>query len=173
GVSVEYRLAPAHRGPAPVEDCYAALCWMASHAPELRIDPTRILVSGASAGGGLAAAVALMARDRNGPRLAGQLLNCPMVDDRNSSVSARQYDGTGAWDRNNNDAGWNALLDPLWQRAVPAYCAPSRARDLSGLPPALVEVGAAEVFRDEAVEYASRIWVTGGSAELHVYAGAY
>ncbi|MFT4230404.1 MAG: alpha/beta hydrolase, partial [Microbacterium sp.] len=174
GVAVEYRLAPEHPGPAQAEDCYAALVWMAAHAAELGIDPARIVVSGASAGGGLSAAVALMARDRGGPELAGQLLGCPMLDDRNETVSARQYDGIGAWDRNNNDTAWDAICgtDRFTHRVSP-YTAPARAADLSNLPPAFVEVGAAETFRDEAVAYATGIWATGGQAELHVWAGAY
>jgi acetyl esterase/lipase len=147
---------------------------MAGAAHELGIDPGRILVSGASAGGGLSAGVALLARDRGGPPLAGQLLNAPMIDDRNDSVSSRQYDGIGAWDRNNNDTGWNALLgDRRFTASVSPYAAPARATDLSGLPPAFIEVGAAEVFRTEAVDYASRIWAAGGQAELHVWAGAF
>ncbi len=182
GVAVEYRLHPeaqeAHgpsaRGTAGAEDCYAALLWLAGHAAELGVDAERILVSGASAGGGLSASVALMARDRSGPRLAGQLLNCPMLDDRNETPSAQQYDGIGAWDRNNNDTAWDAILGPdRFSDRVSPYAAPARARDLSGLPPAYIEVGGAEVFRDEAVAYASRIWATGGEAELHVWSGAY
>lgn len=174
GVSVEYRLAPEHPGPAAAEDCYAALEWLAGHAEELGIDPARIIVSGASAGGGLAAAVALLARDRRGPALAGQLLNCPMLDDRNDTPSAHQYDGIGAWDRHNNDTGWNAVLgDARCSDRVSPYVAPARATDLSNLPPAYIEVGSAEVFRDEDVDYASRIWAAGGRAELHVWSGGY
>ena len=118
--------------------------------------------------------VALIARDRGGPTLVGQLLNCPMLDDRNETVSSHQYDGIGAWDRNNNDTAWDALLGPRrGTSTVSSYAAPARARDLSGLPPAYIEVGAAEVFRDEAVDYASRIWAAGGQAELHVWAGGF
>ncbi|MBB5939323.1 alpha/beta hydrolase [Streptomyces zagrosensis] len=172
--SVEYRLAPEDPAPAAAEDCYAGLVWFAENAVALGIDPARILVSGASAGGGLSAAVALMARDRGGPALVGQLLDCPMLDDRNDTVSSRQYDGIGIWDRNNNDTGWNALLGAdRHTAAVSPYAAPSRAKDLSGLPPACITVGAAEVFRDEAIDYATRIWATGGQAELHVWSGAY
>mgnify|MGYP001042883308 FL=1 len=181
GVAVEYRLhpeasdaAPGPRGTAGAKDCYAALEWFAAHADELGVDTERLLVSGASAGGGLSASVALMARDRGGPRLAGQLLDCPMLDDRNDTVSASQYDGIGAWDRNNNDTAWNAILGPdRFTDAVSPYAAPARAGDLSGLPPAYIAVGAAEVFRDEAVAYASGIWAAGGAAELHVWSGGY
>ncbi|WP_246018816.1 alpha/beta hydrolase [Saccharothrix australiensis] len=174
GVSVEYRLAPEHPAPAAVEDCYAGLVWLADHADELGVDPGRIVVTGASAGGGLSAGVSLLARDRGGPAIAGQVLLCPMLDDRNESVSTRQYDGLGAWDRNNNDTAWNAILGPLrGADEVSPYAAPSRMADLSGLPPAYVDVGAAEIFRDEATDYALRIWATGGQAELHVWAGGY
>lgn len=174
GVAVEYRLAPEHPGPAQAEDCYAALEWMTAHAEELGIDPTRIIASGMSAGGGLSAAVALLARDRGGPKLAGQLLGCPMLDDRNETVSARQYDGFGAWDRNNNDTAWDAIAGTArFSDDVSPYTAPARATDLSGLAPAFIEVGAAETFRDESVDYARRIWATGGQAELHVWAGGY
>ncbi|ONI87001.1 alpha/beta hydrolase [Actinosynnema sp. ALI-1.44] len=174
GVSVEYRLAPENPAPAAVEDCYAGLVWLVDNAAELGVDPGRIVVTGASAGGGLSAGVALMARDLGGPSIMGQMLLCPMIDDRNESVSTRQYDGIGAWDRNNNDTGWNALLGSLrgTEHASP-YAVPARATDLSNLPPAYIDVGAAEIFRDEATEYALRIWATGGQAELHVWAGGY
>jgi acetyl esterase/lipase len=174
GVSVEYRLAPEHPAPAAVEDCYAGLVWLAEHAAELGADPARIVVTGASAGGGLSAGVALLARDRGGPPLLGQVLLCPMIDDRNATASARQYDGIGAWDRHNNDTGWDALLGALrgTEEASP-YAVPARAKDVSNLPPAYLDVGAAEVFRDEATEYALRIWATGGQAELHVWNGGY
>ncbi|MFV0433937.1 MAG: alpha/beta hydrolase [Leucobacter sp.] len=174
GVAVEYRLAPEHPAPASAEDCYAALVWMSENAAELGIDPARIAVSGTSAGGGLAAAVSLMARDRGGPAIIGQLVNAPMIDDRNERVSTWQYDGFGAWDRNNNDTGWDAMLagDRGTDRVHP-HQAPSRSTDLSGLAPAFLEVGSAETFRDETVDYATRIWAAGGQAELHVWSGAY
>jgi acetyl esterase/lipase len=173
-ISVEYRLAPETPHPGPVEDCYAGLAWTAAHAPELGIDPDRIVVAGGSAGGGLAAAVALMARDRGGPRLAGQLLMCPMLDDRNDTPSAVQMAGLGVWDRASNDTGWTALLgDARGGPDVPSYAAPARASDLSGLPPAFIDVGSAETFRDEDVAYAGRIWQAGGIAELHVWPGGF
>lgn len=173
-VSVEYRLAPEHPDPIPVEDCYAGLVWTAAHATELGIDPDRLMIAGGSAGGGLAAGTALLARDRNGPALCAQLLMCPMIDDRDQTVSSRQIDGVGVWDRGSNVMGWTALLgDRRAGDAVSIYAAPARATDLSGLPPAYIDCGSAEVFRDEDVAYASGIWAAGGQAELHVWAGGF
>lgn len=173
-VSVDYRLAPETSHPGPVEDCYAGLCWTAAHAAELGVDPARILVGGVSAGGGLAAATALLARDRGGPALLGQLLVCPMLDDRNATPSSRQMAGVGIWDRAANELGWTALLgDARGGPDVSPYAAPARAADLSGLPPAFIDVGSAETYRDEDVAYASRIWQAGGSAELHVWPGGF
>jgi acetyl esterase/lipase len=173
-VSVEYRLAPEFPDPYPVEDCYAALVWTAEHAAELGIDPDRLVIAGASAGGGLAAGTTLLARDRKGPRLAGQVLIYPMIDDRNATVSSHQIDGVGVWDRTSNETGWDALLgERRGTDAVSIYAAPSRATDLSGLPPAFLDVGSAEVFRDEDVAYASTIWACGGVAELHVWPGGF
>jgi acetyl esterase/lipase len=173
-VSVDYRLAPETPHPGPVEDCYAGLCWTAAHAAELGIDQARVIVCGSSAGGGLAAAVALLARDRGGPALAGQLLICPMLDDRNDTPSSRQMAGLGVWDRAANEVGWTALLGGARGGPdVSPYAAPARAADLSGLPPAFIDVGSAETFRDEDVAYATRIWQAGGSAELHVWPGGF
>ncbi len=173
-VSVDYRLAPEHRYPAQVEDCYAGLIWIAAHAAELNIDPARVVLAGVSAGGGLAAALALLARDRTGPALAGQLLMCPMLDDRNDTGSARQLAGLGVWDRTSNETGWTALLgDARSGPGVSPYAAPARAADLSRLPPAFIDVGSAETFRDESVAYASRLWQAGGVAELHVWPGGF
>jgi acetyl esterase/lipase len=171
-VSVEYRLAPETPHPGPVEDCYAGLAWTVANAAQLDIDPARVIVGGVSAGGGLAAAVALLARDRGGPALAGQLLICPMLDDRNDTCSAWQMAGRGVWDRAANDLGWTALLGPARGGPdVSPYAAPARASDLSGLPPAFIDVGSAETFRDEDVAYATGIWQAGGVAELHVWPG--
>lgn len=173
-VNVEYRLSPEHPHPAPVEDCYAGLVWTVKNAEELGIDPDRVVVMGGSAGGGLSAGVALLARDRGGPNLAGQLLLCPMIDDTNTTVASHQYSGLGTWTRESNLAGWRSLLgDAVGTDDVSPYAAPTRATDLSGLPPAFIEVGSAETFRDEDTQYALRIWATGGQAELHVWSGAF
>ncbi|MFF0794479.1 alpha/beta hydrolase [Streptomyces spiralis] len=173
-VSVEYRLAPEHPHPAPVDDVRAGLLWTAEHARELGCDPGRIVLVGGSAGGGLAAALALLLRDAGGPRPLGQMLMSPMLDDRNDTPSARQMAGTGLWDRTANETAWTALLgDRRGGPDVSPYAAPARAEDLSGLPPAFLDVGSAETFRDEVVSYASRIWRAGGVAELHVWPGAF
>ena len=173
-VAVEYRLAPEHPDPAPVVDCYAGLVWVAENAAELGIDPDRIVISGGSAGGGLAAGVTLLARDRHGPALVGSMLQCPMLDDRDRTVSTRQHEQAVSWDRHSNVTGWTALLgERVGGPDVSPYAAPARATDLSGLPPTFLDAGSAEVFRDEIVDYASRIWAAGGSAELHIWAGAF
>jgi acetyl esterase/lipase len=173
-VSVEYRLAPEDPYPAQIEDVYAGLVWTAEHAGELGADPERIVLAGASAGGGLCAALTLLTRDRKGPRPLGQVLMCPMLDDRNDTPSAHQMAGLGVWDRTANETGWTALLGDLHGGPdIPAYAAPARAEDLTGLPPAFLDVGSAETFRDEVVAYASRIWQAGGIAELHVWPGGF
>lgn len=173
-VSVDYRLAPEHPDPYPVEDCYAGLVWVAEHAEELGIDPERIVVAGQSAGAGLAAGVALLARDRRGPALMAQILVSPMLDDRDETVSTQQIDGVGVADRQMTRFGWDAYLGE--RRAtddVSVYAAPARATDLSGLPRTYIDCGSAEVFRDETVSYASAMWAAGVDAELHVWPGAF
>jgi acetyl esterase/lipase len=173
-VTVEYRLAPEFPDPYPVRDCYAGLVWTAEHAAELGIDPERLIIAGASAGGGLAAGTALLARDEGGPALAGQVLIYPMLDDRDQSVSTAQIDGIGVWDRGSNVTGWSALLgDRRGTDDVSVYAAPARATDLSGLPPAFIDCGSAEVFRDEDVAYATALWAAGVQAELHVWPGGF
>jgi len=173
-VSVEYRLAPENPDPCPIDDCYTGLVWMAEHSDELGFDADRLIIGGASAGGGLAAGVTLKARDLGAPALAGQLLIYPMLDDRNETVSSHQVDGFGVWDRGSNDTGWDSLLgDRRKTDAVSIYAAPARATDLTNLPPTFIDVATAEVFRDEDVAYAIRIWEQGGIAELHVWPGGF
>jgi acetyl esterase/lipase len=172
--TIEYRLAPEHPAPVGVEDCYAGLVWMAENARALNFDPKRIVIFGGSGGGGLAAGVTLLARDRRGPKLMGQLLQCPMLDDRNETASSREYDGIGVWDRTSNLAAWRAILgERMCGATVSPYEAPARAVDLGGLPPTFIDVGGAEVFRDEAIAYASAIFAVGGACELHVWGGAF
>ncbi len=172
-ISVEYRLAPRVQFPEPLEDCYAGLVWAAEHAAELDIDVDRIIIGGKSAGGGLAAALALLARDRGGPGALGQLLLCPMLDDR-ATFSGDQMSGLDVWDVTSSATAWKALLGDRYGAAdLPPYAAPARATDLSGLPPAYVDVGSADMLRDEDVAYANAIWQAGGQAELHVWPGAY
>ncbi|SDW61143.1 Acetyl esterase/lipase [Amycolatopsis xylanica] len=168
-VTVDYRLAPEHPHPAPLEDCYAGLTWMAANAAELGFDPAKLIVGGGSAGGGLSAGIALLARDRGGPTLAGQLLLCPMIDSGNDSASTVEFAERGVWGQAANAFGWQSLLDGQ----TSPYAAPATAPDLTGLPPAFIEVGAAEIFRDEDVDYARRLWAAGVPTELHVWAGAY
>ncbi|WP_030772623.1 MULTISPECIES: alpha/beta hydrolase [unclassified Streptomyces] len=173
-ISVEYGLAPQVQYPEPLEDCYAGLVRAAEHARELGIDADRIIIGGKSAGGGLAAALALLTRDRGGPAPIGQLLLCPMLDDRNTTFSSHQMAGVDVWDRTSNATGWQALLgDRCGAPDLSPYAAPARATDLSGLPPAYIDVGSVETFRDEDVAYADAIWRAGGQAELHVWPGAF
>jgi len=171
-VSVDYRLAPETPYPGPLEDCYQGLRWTYECAPELGIDRTCVGVMGVSAGGGLAAALALLARDRGEVPLAFQLLDSPMLDDRQRTPSSQQ-DGLPVWTRGSNTFGWKAYLGELYARDdVPPTAAPARASMLAGLPPAFVSVGAVDGFRDEDIDYALRLNQAGVPSELHVYPGA-
>lgn len=171
-VSVDYRLAPQHPYPAGVEDCYAGLCWTAEHAPELGFDPRWLSIAGISAGGGLAAGTALLARDRGGPVLAHQMLLCPMLDDREITPSSTELDGGEPWGRTENQLGWTALLgDARGGPDVSIYAAPARATDLAGLPATFIDVGDVETFRDEDIDYAARLSRAGVPVELHVWPG--
>ncbi|TVY86788.1 Carboxylesterase [Lachnellula willkommii] len=171
-VAVEYRKAPENPDPMPLDDCYAGLQWVAKNLESLGINAKKLVIAGQSAGGGLAAGTALLARDRGGPSLCGQVLMCPMLDDRNASVSARQYLEEGSWSGRSNAMAWKCLLgDGAGETSI--YAAPARATDLSGLPPAFIDVTSAEVFRDEDVAYASKLWESGVQAELHVWPGGF
>lgn len=169
--SVEYRLAPEHPYPAPMHDCYAGLSWLAANAGSLGVDAGRIVVGGGSAGGGLAAGLALMARDRGGPAIAFQLLVFPMLDHRNDTPSSHAITDTRVWNRAANEAAWAAYLGGADD--VPIYASPSVADDLSGLPPAYINVGEFDLFLDEDIEYAQRLLRAGVPVELHVYPGAF
>jgi acetyl esterase/lipase len=171
-ISISPRVGPQHPHPAQVEDAYAGLVWIAEHADDLDIDPARIMVMGKSGGGGIAAATALYARDKGGPALAGQLLIYPMMDDRTKFVSS-SFD-VPPWTRENNRVGWSAILgDTAGGPDVSPYAAASRATDLSGLPPAYLEVGSSEVFRDETLDYAMRLSEAGVPIEVHSWNGGF
>lgn len=171
-ITVDYRLAPEHPAPIPVEDCHAALVWVLGHAEELGIDATRLVLAGGSAGGGLAAGAALLHRDRGGEPLLGLMLGCPMLDDRNDSTSIRQFERSIAWSGASNEVGWTALLgERRGTEQVSPYDAPARATWLGGLPPTLIYVGSADPFRSEDVAFAEAIWRDGGDCELHVMPG--
>ncbi len=176
--SVNYRMPPEHPYPTPLEDCYRALQWLAA---EPDVDPARIVVMGESAGGGLAAALALLARDRGEVSVAGQVLSYPMLDDRTPSDDGPDPRGLRLWNVRSNRLGWGMYLGAgtkgpaatpfdaaTLERAVPA-----RRIDLTGLPPAWIGVGTLDLFHDEDVEYARRLAAAGVECELHIVPGAY
>jgi len=172
-VSVDYRLAPEHPYPAAVEDCFAGLEWTMSHAADLGVDPDRVGVGGSSAGGALAASVALMARDRGGPPLVFQLLNYPVLDDRMQTPSMRAFDATPLWTSGATADMWRYYLgDPEERGEVSPYAAPGRCADLRGLPAAYVLTAELDPLRDEGIEYASRLMAAGVPTELHTVPGA-
>jgi acetyl esterase/lipase len=168
---VDYRIAPEHPHPTPVEDCYGALQWLADNAATLGVDPARIGVMGDSAGGGLAAGVCLLARDRDGPSIAQQLLIYPMLDDRAHPLDPQLVPFL-TWTYDDNVTGWAALLgDAAGTDAVSPYAAPARATDLSGLPDTYIDVGDLDIFRDEDITYARRLSDAGVPTELHLLPG--
>jgi acetyl esterase len=169
-VSVGYRRAPEHRFPAALDDAAAALAWTATHAADLGISPERIAVGGHSAGAGLAAAVALRARDQQGPPICFQLLNQPQLDDRQATWSARQFTDTPWMTRDKLAATWRHYLGSA---PASAYAAPARADDLSGLPPAYVATAEFDPLRDEAIAYALRLLQAGVAVELHQWPGTF
>ncbi|WP_245631776.1 alpha/beta hydrolase [Alicyclobacillus ferrooxydans] len=219
--SVNYRLAPEHPFPAAIEDCYAALKWLADSAEELGVDRNRIAIAGASAGGGLTAALALLARDRGGPSICFQMPLYPMLDDRNVTPSSHEIRDERVWNRQTNIAAWQMYLtgsvsgdgrgsmdgsagdaadagggagassstdvgargalvtgrldvgSDTGSAAVSPYAAPTRAEDLSGLPPCYTCVGGADVFRDETIEYVTRLQQAGVPVEFHIYPGGF
>lgn len=167
-VSVDYRLAPENPFPAALNDVVAVLTWLELGNGPAALDATRVVLTGISAGGGLAASVALYWRDHGGAFLAGLMLMCPMLDYRSDSYSARQMVGVGSWDATANAAAWEAYLDGAHDEP---YAAAGLSEDLAGLPPTFVDVGSAETFRDECVDFGARLWRQGGDAELHVWPG--
>lgn len=173
-VSVDYRLAPEHPYPAPLEDCYAALKWIADNAEQLNIDPDRIGVAGASAGGGLTAGLTLLARDRNYPSLCFQMPLYPMINDRNNTPSANEIKEGFVWNQKTNEAGWKMYLGELHGTDnIPAYAAPARAEDYSNLPYTYTCVGQLDPFRDETLTYVTQLAQAGVDVDFHLFPGAY
>jgi acetyl esterase len=173
-VSVEYRLAPEHPYPAALHDCYAALRHLHDEADALGVDPDRVALAGTSAGGGLAAATALFARDLGGPAVCFQLLHIPELDDRLQTGSMQAFVDSPMWNRPLAEQSWRAYLGPLYGAAdVPAYAAPARAADLSGLPPAYISTAENDPLRDEGITYAQRLLQAGVSVELHQFPGTF
>ncbi|HEY0698670.1 MAG TPA: alpha/beta hydrolase [Micromonospora sp.] len=175
-VAVDYRLAPEHPVPAALDDCYAVLTWLAGGAGRLGVDPDRLGVYGRSSGGGIAAGLTLLARDRGGPRLRMQYLDVPVLDDRLDSDSMRAYVDTPVWNRPNAELGWAYYLGGPSRPGAPdvsPYAAPARARDLAGLPPAHVTACQFDPVRDEDIDYARRLAHAGVAVELHLYPGTF
>ncbi|KAI8714169.1 Abhydrolase-3 domain-containing protein [Fusarium sp. LHS14.1] len=171
--SVDYRLAPEHPHPVPVEDCYAGLEWLILHAPSLDIDPERIAILGESAGGGLAACTAILARDRQlKPALAKQVLICPMLDDRNTKP-IKELNYLASWTADDNVTGWAVLLghDTVGGDNVSSSGAAARVVSMEGLPPLCIDVGGLDIFATESIVYAGRLAAGNIHVELHVYSG--
>jgi acetyl esterase/lipase len=164
--SVDYRLAPEHPYPTPVQDCYSALTWLALLPA---VDPARVAIGGGSAGGGLAAALALLARDRGDVPVAAQLLVYPMLDDRSADRTDLDDASFRLWNRSSNQFGWDAYLGDA-NRSV---AVPARHEDLSGLPPAWIGVGTLDLFHDEDLAYGERLKAAGVPCEVHVVPGAF
>ncbi|KAL4926702.1 alpha/beta hydrolase [Aspergillus undulatus] len=171
-IGAEYRLTPEHPQPAPVEDSYAALLWAHSHAAELGFNPDKIVTCGGSAGGNLTAAVSLLCRDRAGPKLLGQLLFYPWLSDETTSTSLDQFGDLQPWTQEDTSHALDLALGKDRSYAS-IYTLPATTPDLSGLPPTYIDVGEADVFRDQDVDFANRLWKAGIPTEFHVWLGAW
>jgi acetyl esterase len=174
-VSVDYRLAPEWPYPTPVEDVYQGLCWLREQADELGIDPSLLVLHGQSAGGGLVAAAALLARDRGGPPIRFQLLTSPTLDDRAVTASSRHFTDTPALTRRDVELCWSAYLGAVERGGsdVPAYAAPTRATDLTNLPPTYISAAEFDPLRDEAIDFAQTLLAAGVGVELHLFPGTF
>lgn len=172
-VSVDYRLAPETPFPGPLDDCYAALRWLHANASELGVDASRIAIAGESAGAGIAAGLALLARDRGDAPICFQCLVYPMLDDRTGANNTSPYAGEFVWNAKSNAFGWAAYLGQAPGGDISHYAAAARAPDLSGLPPAFINCGALDLFADEDIAYARRLLHAGVATELHIYPGAF
>ncbi|KAH7144511.1 Alpha/Beta hydrolase protein [Dactylonectria estremocensis] len=173
-ITAEYRLSPEHPFPVPLDDCYAGLMWIGEHLAELGIDPEYLMLAGQSAGGNIVAAMTVMARDRDGPKIRAQLLDSPMLDDRMETNSSKQFVGEGSWSRGSNVTAWTAYLgDSAGKPDVTALAAPSRITNAANLPPAFICAGSAELFRDESIAYAQKLWAAGVQVDLHIWQGGF
>ena len=172
-VSVDYRLAPETPYPGPLEDCYDGLVWFSENANKLGVDPQRIAVMGGSAGGGLTAAVSLLARDRKGPKIAFQMPLYPMIDDRLQTQSSEEFKDRRVWNAFKNKFGWNMYLANTDPDNIPVYAAPARETDYSNLPPTYSCVGDLDPFRDETIEYIYNLTKAGVPTEFHLYPGCF
>jgi acetyl esterase/lipase len=175
-VSVDYRLAPEHPFPAPLDDCYSALCWLFSNTEQLNVDGSRIGIGGISAGAGLAAGLALLARDQGEVLPIFQALLCPMIDDRSITPSSHSIADERVWNRNSNIKGWQAYLGPEMSGGAEtpsAYAAPSRAEDLTGLPATYIGVGSVDAFVDENTDYAERLNAAGVDTQFEIFPGGF
>ncbi|MFI7166293.1 alpha/beta hydrolase [Rhodococcus erythropolis] len=169
-VSTGYRKAPEESHPAQLNDCYAALTWMVKSANELGVDTERIALYGGSAGGNLTIAVAMTARDNGFPEINFMMPLYPMIDDRNETPSSHEITDIGIWDRSANIEAWKWFLG---DRPADEFSAPSRAENLAGLPPAFIDVGELDVFRDEDIAFAQKLIQSGVPTEFHIYPGVY
>ena len=177
-VSVDYRLAPEFPFPTPLNDCYAALCWTFEQADQLAIDRERIGIAGISAGGGLAAGLALLARDKGEVNVVFQGLLCPMIDHNSDRPSSHMITDKRIWNRHSNLQGWMHYLGRDFTSeeqtvAASKYAAPSHASNLHGLPPAYIGVGSVDLFVDENKDYAERLQACGVDAQLAIFPGGY
>lgn len=174
-VCPDYRLAPEHPYPAGINDCYAALVWMVQAAEELSIDTSRIAVAGASAGGGLTAALTLMARDKGGPAICFQMPLYPMIDHRNETPSSYEITDPAVWNRHNNLEAWKMYLgeEEKDEEKISPYAAPFWAKSFEGLPPTYTCVGQLDPFRDETIQYVARLAQAGVDVEFQLYPGGY
>jgi acetyl esterase/lipase len=175
-VSVDYRLAPEYPFPAPLDDCYSALCWLFNNTEQLKVDGSCIGIGGISAGAGLAAGLALLARDQGEVLPIFQALLCPMIDDRSITPSSHSITDERVWNRNSNIKGWQAYLGPNVSGGAEtpsAYAAPSRAEDLTGLPKAYIAVGSVDAFVDENTDYAERLNAAGVDTQFEIFPGGF
>lgn len=171
--SPDYRLAPEHPFPAGLEDCYSTLLWISQSYEEFKIELSRLAIGGASAGGGMTVALALLARDRKGPKICFQMPLYPMIDDRNMTPSSHEITHPAVWNRRNNLAAWSMYLGDGNREDVSPYAAPIRADNLADLPPTYTCVGQLDPFRDETIEYVMRLAQAGVEVEFHLYPGGY